>query len=307
MASIPPASHATAPSVVTPISTAIEWTRHVLFEPFDLGKWFTLGFCAWLAWIGQHGSTGFQWGQDREDVARAGEWVRDHWPLFLTILGLGAIVVVAFVLLLTWLSSRGKFMFLDGVVHDRGAVVEPWHRYREQADSLFAFRVVVGLIVLAVFAVVGGLVTAVALAIGFDLRALEVPSLLGILGLAGLALVPLAVLVLAALVGLLVNDVVVPVQWLRGCRAMPAWKEALSLVSRYPGAFLRYALLKLVLAICILLLSCCVTCLTCCIAALPYVGTVILLPLFVFGRSYSMHFLAQLGPEYAPLATRATG
>ena len=295
------------PSVVTPVSTAIAWTRHVLFEPFDLGKWFTLGFCAWLAWIGQHGrSPGFSWRQYSPDVGEAERWAREHWPLIVAIAVAALMVIVALVLLLTWLSSRGKLMFLDGVVRDRGAVVEPWRRYRELGNSLFAFRVVLGLIVFAASAVLFGTMIATWLVLDADLPELELRPLVGILGLFGLALVPLAVLVLAALAGVVINDVVVPIQWLRGCRAMPAWKEALSLVSRYPGTFFRYFLMKLALAICVVVLSCCAVCLTCCIAALPYIGTVILLPLYVFGRSYSMHFLAQFGPEYAPLATGAT-
>jgi len=41
---------------------------------------------------------------------------------------------------------------------------------------------------------------------------------------------------------------------------------------------------------------------TCCIAgcllALPYLGTVLLLPVLVFKRGYSIHYLAQYGPDY---------
>ena len=40
------------------------------------------------------------------------------------------------------------------------------------------------------------------------------------------------------------------------------------------------------------------TCATCCIAAIPYLGTVILLPLLVFIRCYSLCFLEQLGPDW---------
>ena len=44
-------------SVTTPISHAIDRVKQVLFNPFDLGKWFTIGFCAWLAGLGE--SAGF--------------------------------------------------------------------------------------------------------------------------------------------------------------------------------------------------------------------------------------------------------
>ena len=42
-------------SVTLPISPAIERVKLLLFRPFDLGKWFAIGFCAWLATLGQHG------------------------------------------------------------------------------------------------------------------------------------------------------------------------------------------------------------------------------------------------------------
>jgi len=54
-----------------------------------------------------------------------------------------------------------------------------------------------------------------------------------------------------------------------------------------------------------MLLGCC---LTCCVALLPYVSSVVFLPVHVFFRSYSLCFLEQFGEEWriiqepAPLA-----
>jgi hypothetical protein len=39
-------------------------------------------------------------------------------------------------------------------------------------------------------------------------------------------------------------------------------------------------------------------CLTCCIAMLPYVSSVVFLPIFVFFRCYSLGFLEQFGEEW---------
>ena len=46
------------------------------------------------------------------------------------------------------------------------------------------------------------------------------------------------------------------------------------------------------------MIACLLTCVTCCLAAIPYVGTVILLPLFVFRQAYLLLFVRQFGPEY---------
>lgn len=41
-----------------------------------------------------------------------------------------------------------------------------------------------------------------------------------------------------------------------------------------------------------------VTLLTCCVSLVPYVGSVILLPLTIFRVTYPLAFLEQLGPEW---------
>jgi hypothetical protein len=39
-------------------------------------------------------------------------------------------------------------------------------------------------------------------------------------------------------------------------------------------------------------------CIACCLVIIPYIGTVLLLPLLAFTRSYSLYYLAQYGPHY---------
>jgi hypothetical protein len=72
----------------------------------------------------------------------------------------------------------------------------------------------------------------------------------------------------------------------------------LSLIGAHPGEILLYCLFLIALAIATGLISCLAICATCCIAALPYIGTVILLPVFVLFRSFSLVFLRQFGRDY---------
>lgn len=46
------------------------------------------------------------------------------------------------------------------------------------------------------------------------------------------------------------------------------------------------------------MVGCLVTCLTCCLASLPYIGTVMVLPVPVFFRSFSLLFLRQFGADW---------
>ena len=40
-------------SVTLPVGQAMDRVKKVLFQPFDLARWFAIGFCAWLAYLGE--------------------------------------------------------------------------------------------------------------------------------------------------------------------------------------------------------------------------------------------------------------
>jgi hypothetical protein len=40
---------------------------------------------------------------------------------------------------------------------------------------------------------------------------------------------------------------------------------------------------------------------------IPYLGTVLMLPILVFERSYSLYYLAQYGPEWDVFAAAVSG
>jgi hypothetical protein len=84
----------------------------------------------------------------------------------------------------------------------------------------------------------------------------------------------------------------------RRCVAREALRVVISLISSYPGEIVLYCLFWIVLALASVLVSCTAICATCCIAAIPYIGTVILLPVFVLFQSFSLCFLRQFGSEY---------
>jgi len=290
-------------SVTAPIDRALTWTKQILFNPFDFEKWFVLGFCAFLAGLAEGGGGGGSFrspfpheaGPDWGPFTQAGNWVMGHLHL---VIGLGLlllILIVALVALFQWLGSRGQFMFLDGVVHNRAAVVEPWHRFRTLGNDLFVFRFTLGLCGLGAFALLGGVGWLVARP-DIEARHFGSASALALLVAGGPAL--LVVLALA-IVSLLLNDFVVPVMYRREIGTGQAfgilWKE---IVLGHGGVFVLFYLMRIVLGLASFLIIAVGTCCTCCLALLPYLGTVIFLPVFVFFRSYSLHFLAQFGEEW---------
>ena len=60
----------------------------------------------------------------------------------------------------------------------------------------------------------------------------------------------------------------------------------------------RHVLFYIVLCIAGAMIGCLAACLTCCLAALPYLGTVILLPLVMFLFTYPLCFIGQFGDPY---------
>ncbi|MBI4911584.1 MAG: hypothetical protein HY823_02500 [Acidobacteria bacterium] len=283
------------PSASTALSRALERMEGILFRPFDAGKWFVLGFSAFLASLGEGGSFnpgGI--GNHGGAPAEIQSWVQDHMA-FVIALAVGILVfALALGILFAWLSSRGAFMFLDNVLHDRAEVREPWRRFRAQGNRLFVFTLVAGLACIGAFLLLvlaGAVVLVPMLKDGWHFAAL-----LPILLFAALFVVLLlAVLLFWAFL----RDFGVPLMARQGLSPM----EALGCLRRevLPGHawdFTRFYLLKFVLALGAGLLVLAAGCLTCCIGFLPYLSAVLTLPVSVFFRCYSLEFLAQVDPRW---------
>jgi len=300
-------------SVIAPIQPAIEHARRLLFQPFALGTWFTIGFCAWLAGLGQ---AQFTWMNPRVPFSHGGQasplpswqgasesWerVRDavmsnlYWVLPLA--AVLACLIVAFCLLMVWLNSRGEFMFLHCVVLGRAEVAVPWRQHARQARSLFLFRLALGLIAAVLMLLL--LATVIVFVVEIIRQgATPLASLLPLLA-AGLALVGMGIGF--GVVAKLTRDFVVPIMFLRGGTCREAWRELLGLFAGSYHLLIIYLLFQIVLALAIGIMVLVAVIASCCIAGcllvLPYVGTVLLLPVLVFHRAYTVHYLAQLGPQ----------
>lgn len=289
-------------SVIDPIPVALQRTRRILFQPFLLNKWLRLGFCAFLMgsapaglFSGGNPGSNHDGGTGGLDPEALLLWIQEHQTLLLA-LGLVAVLgITLLVLLFTWLSSRGRFMLLDGLIHNRGAIVEPWHRLRREANSLFRFRVGLGLISIALLALILAGATALCLA---DLQA-GVVSLRTVMAL--LIGLPLLLVWLLALqvISMLLLDFVAPVMLLRRLPVGRAWPIVIDgLVRAQPGGFALYLLARLLLDGAIGTLSILVVLLSCCLALVPYIGAVLLLPLTVFQLCYTLAYLEQKGSDW---------
>lgn len=294
-------------SVTAPIDVALRRTGAILFRDFDATKWLKLGVCAFLAQLGDcaggNGASGvgsrIEDRQGRPDFGQARDWISDNLIAIGVIGTLVVLFVVAVMLLVLWLQSRGRFMLLDGVVHDRGAVARPWHEFRAEADSLFGFTLLLALASGAIAFLAVGL----GVALGWsDLNAERFGggALLALVLGGGLLVVNAAAF---GLIHLLTHDFVVPCMYARRCGALAAWRAVRQeILRRLPVTVVLYVLMRVALwilgTIATFMLMCGTVGAACCLLMIPFVATLVLLPLTVFNRCYSLAFLEQLGPTW---------
>jgi len=286
-----------------PLNRAWERMKLILWRPFDLAKWLVLGFSAWLAGLADGaGGGGWKWVVNDNDfpgrcnLNDAGDAFRSAGEalIVLPIVFVVLLAVAAILVLVLWLSSRAKFIFLDNVIHDRAQIVEPWNRLRGLGNSLFLWRLG--------FIVACGLVILALLIVFFAPAAtLSLSDALAGLSYAAMAVGVLILMVfgvVAAYVALFLEGFVIPIMYKFDLKATEAWRYFLPWLKARPWPFVLYGLFVLALAFCFVVVFGLTCLLTCCIVVLPYVGTVILLPLWVTYRLFSVEFLAQFDPGF---------
>jgi len=295
-------------SYFDPLARGWDRMTTALFKPFDIGKWFVVGFTAFLAglmdWPDGGNDNDGKWHTDMDEVINfpdaAREWMVDN-PGWVTLIVFGLIALFAIIILLTWLSSRGKFMFLENVVHNSAVVAKPWHQYKTQGNSLFVWRIIYGLICLVAFGLVMVQCYHIVVDIYYDGFSVD-EHLIRIIGM---GLLVLALFVVTAYISLFLNDFVVPIMYKNNMTTTLAWNKFLSILTNHWLSFILYGLLVLVLYICVIAFVVIAGFVTCCIGFLlliiPYISSVILLPISYTFRSFSVEFLEQFGSEFAIL------
>jgi hypothetical protein len=290
------------PGFLDPIGRA--WHRMVLllFRPFRPGAWLVLGFAAFIG--ARHGGRyGFRWslpGRDPDPFWEDWNWSPPD-PALVVAIAVGAVVVIAIALVLAWVFARGAFVFLDDVLTSRAAIVRPWKEFRREGNSLFAWRLLflaAGLALLAVlfpffFPLVRSAVQ------GNDPEPLA--WMLLFLGMA----IALPIGLTMAFFSVLLEHFVVPLMWGHRIRGLDAWRRFLPLLGRHPLSFVLYALVLLGLLVATVVALLAFTLGTCCIGGclllIPYVGSVVSLPISVPLRALGPEFLAQFPEAMPPL------
>jgi hypothetical protein len=186
------------------------------------------------------------------------------------------------------------------VATNKAEVAVPWHKFRQQGNSLFLFRIVLGIIgfLVVVVPIIGIVVLVIMMISG------SAPGVVSIPGIIILGLTIFTLSILLFLVKKFTYDFVVPIMSLRMAGCTAGWREFMTILSANKLRFALYLLFQIVIKIVIgamvgigVCIGCCLCCASC-LLLIPYIGTVILLPVLVFTRAYSLYYLQQFGPEF---------
>jgi hypothetical protein len=145
--------------IFKPFGEAFELMKKILFQPFDLKKWLVIGFAAWLANLGGGGGGGggFNYPDNqRKEAHKLNETIGQiPQPVLITGICVLICVVLLLIVLFAWLRARGRFIFVDCIVRNRAAIVEPWKECRAEGNSFFLFSLLVVLALIAVIVIAG--------------------------------------------------------------------------------------------------------------------------------------------------------
>jgi hypothetical protein len=275
----------------------------MLFRPFDIGRWFAIGFSAWLAYLGQGGfNFRLPWGDSGSGGGPA-HGVREACPanvmLIVFIVALAVLVGICIWLLLLWLSSRGRFMFLNCVARNTDKIKQPWRNYRTAANRLFLFQIV------AVILFFVGLSPLIAVMVWCAILLSKGSAYVNAFIITAMVFLVLLLIIASIAFSIILKftfDFVVPIMYIHGLRCIEAWGWFRSILSANKGRFTLYILFQIVIGLTIgamimtaVLATCCCAA---CVFAIPYIGTVVLLPLLVFERAYSVYYLRQYGDQF---------
>ncbi|MFA5499499.1 MAG: hypothetical protein WC404_00290, partial [Candidatus Omnitrophota bacterium] len=149
------------------IGDSADWTKKVLFKPFNFKKWLILAFIAIMAGSMSNGcnfNDGRHYEESRQEQQeqKQGECVPSDgsasgsarteapvdaataWAIFGSVM----LFIVALLLIFMWLGSRFSFVFIDDIVRNDASIRKPFSDNAVAGNSYFRFNIVFMLVFL---------------------------------------------------------------------------------------------------------------------------------------------------------------
>lgn len=289
-----------------PLSLGYQRMKKALFQPFDISKWFRIGFTAWLAGLNDCGGNGSggnsssgkaDWNEIFNFPDTAWQWLTDN-PLWANLIIVGLVFLFVIITVVIWVSSRGKFMFLYNVAEEKSEIGQPWHEYKKEGNSLFLFEFFFGWLAFFVFM----LFLVYCFLSAKELYFSDAAGVVIFGEVAKMIFLLFAYILIFGYASLFLKDFVVPIMFKHRIGVMRAWGKFLALFGRRFFTFILYGLFIFVLGIGVAIIVIFFALITCCIGllliAIPFIGAVVLLPISYTFRAFSIEFLRQFGDDF---------
>ena len=293
-----------------PLSNGYSRMKKALFQPFDISRWMHIGFTAFLAGLtefwggssGGGGNSGFKFNQPNWDdfysfPETAWDWLLSH-PLWFSLIITGVFFLVIVSILFNWLSSRGKFMFLYNVVNQTDDVVKPWHNFRKEGNSLFWWQLIYGWLVFVIFI----LFIIYSFGVFKNIHNGVIPEITKYGFIGGIILIFIGLLIITGYISLFLTDFIVPIMYKNQISTLKAWSVFLPFMFQNLCSFFIYGVFIMIVKIAVVVAVIIIAVFTCCIGLLlimiPFVGTIILLPVSYTFRAFSIEYLATFGDDF---------
>ncbi len=180
--------------------------------------------------------------------------------------------------------------------------------YKKQANGLLGFRLLLMITALLWIIALGAVTVWLVSLVKFTNAGPVIICLI----ISTMALLFIIVLLFFACIKVLTFDFVMPIMYLHQTGISQSWAKSGRLLWKNFGSIVLYLLFKILIAITIAVIAIGITIFACCclccagiILFIPYIGTVIFLPLLSFHRLFSLCYFRQFGTEYDVFAAAA--
>ncbi|MFB6139075.1 MAG: hypothetical protein ABEJ26_01410 [Halosimplex sp.] len=209
-------------------------------RPVDRGRWLRLALIGLFVGPPAANASGLQWSVPADETPAPGGPVDVPAEVWVAVAA-AVVVAVALVLALLFVGSVMEYVLVESLREESVAIRAYWRRYVRRGASLFVFRLVVGLAVLAAVALLAALVFA-PVAVGIGAASVVFFAVVLIPVFLALALV-------VGVVSSFTTAFVVPVTVCEDCGVLAGWRRFWPTLTAEWREFLAYAVLAFLLGV----------------------------------------------------------